>query len=122
MGPPTSRGLPSLGCVCMRSPGAAFTSMITAPFSRKGTEMSGVSTSSPAMSSPTIPAASSQAVTLSGWISSVRSTAVPPVERLAVARSGTTSPSGTTLASVSSWVARNSMVRSSEGRRVSTFE
>ena len=60
--------------------------MITAPFSSKGTEMSGVSTSSPAMSSPTAAAAISQAVTLSGWISSVRSMEVPPVEMLAVAR------------------------------------
>ena len=64
-GAPTLRAFPSEGCVCMRSPGAAFTSMITAPFSRKGTEMSVESTSIPAMSSPTIPAAISQAATLS---------------------------------------------------------
>ena len=71
-------------------PAPAFTSMITAPFSRNGTEMSSVSTSMPAMSRPTIPAAISQAVTLSGCISSVRSIDVPPVERLAVPRRQTT--------------------------------
>ena len=84
IGAPTFRGCPSVGCVCMRMPGPAFTSMITAPFSRNGTEMSGVSTSMPAMSRPTTPAAISHAVTLSGCISSVRSIDVPPVERFAV--------------------------------------
>ena len=33
----TLRGVPSLGWVCMRIPGAAFTSTIAAPFSRNGT-------------------------------------------------------------------------------------
>ena len=100
IGAPTLRGVPSVGCVCMRIPGAAFTSMITAPFSRNGTEMSGVSTSMPAMSSPTTPAAISHAVTLSGCISSVRSIDVPPVERFAVARRNTSSPAAGTLSSV----------------------
>jgi hypothetical protein len=48
------------------TPGAAFTSMMAASFSRNGTEMSGVMTSIPAMSSPTTPAAISHAVTLLG--------------------------------------------------------
>jgi hypothetical protein len=32
IGAPTLRGSPSVGCVCMRTPGAALTSMIAAPF------------------------------------------------------------------------------------------
>jgi hypothetical protein len=105
----------------MRSPGAALTSMITAPFSRNGTEMSGESTSIPAMSSPTIPAAISAAVTLSGWISSVRSMEVPPVDRFAVARRNTCSPAAGTAPMEVPREARNSSVAASSGRRVSTL-
>ena len=118
IGAPTFLGFPSAGWVCIRMPGPAFTSMITALFSRNGTEMSGVSTSIPAMSSPMIPAAISHAVMLSGCISSVRSTAVPPVERLAVPRRNTDWFFAGTDCRVRFCLARNATVRSSAGSLV----
>ena len=121
IGAPTPRGVPSVGCVCIRMPGPAFTSMITAPFSRNGTEMLSVMTSIPATSSPIAAAAISHAVTLSGCISSVRSIDVPPVERFAVWRRNTCWPSAGTVSSVSPCDARKAIVSSSVGRCVRIF-
>ena len=59
--------------------------------------MSVVRKSTPPMSSPTARIARSAISRLSGWITSVTSIAVPPVERLAVARRNTISPSGGTV-------------------------
>ena len=100
IGAPTLRAVPSVGCVCIRIPGPALTSMITAPFSRNATEMSSVITSMPATSRPTAAAAISQAVLLSGCIASVRSIDVPPVERFAVCRRNTSSSAAGTVSSV----------------------
>jgi hypothetical protein len=61
------------------------------PVSRTERVMSGAMKSMPATSRPTVRAARRAMLALSGWISSVRSIAVPPVERLAVARSVTIS-------------------------------
>ena len=49
--------------------------------------------STPPTSSPIARTARSAIARLSGWMMSVTSVAVPPVERFAVERSGTTSPS-----------------------------
>ena len=59
-------GSPSVGCVCIRKPGAALTSTMPPPVSRTGTLMSGQMKSMPAMSRPTTRAASSAISTLSG--------------------------------------------------------
>ena len=45
-------GSPSVGCVCMRKPGAAFTSTMAPPVSRTGWVMSGARKSMPATSRP----------------------------------------------------------------------
>ena len=54
--------------------------------------MSGVMKSMPATSRPTASAARTAISRLSGWMTSVRSIAVPPVLRLPVERSQTSSP------------------------------
>ena len=84
--PATSRGVPSLGETCIRKPGAAFTSQMPPPTSLYDWEMSGVRKSTPHTSRPTAAAARMAISRLSGWQSSVRSIAVPPVERLPVVR------------------------------------
>ena len=48
----TSRGCPSVGWVCMRKPGPAFTSQIAPPASFTDWAMSGASRSMPATSRP----------------------------------------------------------------------
>ena len=89
-------GSPSVGCVCIRNPGAAFTSTIAPPVSRTGWVMSGARKSIPATSSPTTRAASSAISTLSSCASHVRSIELPPVDMLPVSASSTRSPFGTT--------------------------
>ena len=80
-------GSPSVGCVCIRNPGAAFTSTMAPPVSRTGWEMSGAMKSMPATSRPTTRAASSAISTLSSWASNVRSIEMPPVDMFPVATS-----------------------------------
>ena len=58
---------------------------------------------------------------LSGWMMSVTSVAVPPVERLAVDRRYTTSPSAGTLASVYPSLVSCRSACASNSSRVSTF-
>ena len=52
MASPTGREMPTEGCRCIRSPGAALTSTTTPPCSSSGRLMSPATTSTPAMSSP----------------------------------------------------------------------
>ncbi len=89
-------GSPSVGCVCIRKPGAALTSTMPPPVSRTGTLMSGQMKSMPAMSRPTTRAASSAISTLSGCASSVRSMLMPPVLMLPVRFRKTRTPRGGT--------------------------
>ncbi len=89
-------GSPMVGWVCIRNPGAAFTSQIAPPVSRTGSVMSGQMKSMPAMSSPIMRAASSAISTFSGCASNVRSIEMPPVDMLPVRASFTISPSGGT--------------------------
>ena len=93
-------GSPIVGCVCIRKPGAALTSQIAPPVSRTGSVMSGQMKSMPAMSRPTIRAASSAISTFSGCASKVRSIEMPPVDMLPVSVSLTISPSGGTSSSL----------------------
>ena len=93
-------GSPMVGCVCIRKPGAAFTSQIAPPVSRTGSVMSGQMKSMPAMSRPTIRAASSAISTFSGCASKVRSIEMPPVDMLPVRVSLTVSPAGGTSPSL----------------------
>ena len=86
-------GSPMVGWVCIRKPGAALTSQIAPPVSRTGSVMSGQMKSMPAMSRPTIRAASSAISTFSGCASKVRSIEMPPVDMLPVSASLTISPS-----------------------------
>ena len=79
-------GSPIVGWVCIRKPGAALTSQIAPPVSRTGWVMSGQMKSMPAMSSPTIRAASSAISAFSGCASKVRSMEMPPVDMLPVER------------------------------------
>ena len=92
----TSCGSPSVGLVCIRNPGAAFTSTMAPPLSRTGWAMSGARKSIPATSRPTTWAASSATSTFSSCASQVRSMEMPPVDMLPVAASITVSPSGGT--------------------------
>ena len=87
-------GSPTVGWVCIRKPGAALTSQIAPPVSRTGWVMSGQMKSMPAMSRPTIRAASSAISTFSGCASKVRSIEMPPVDMLPVSVSLTISPFG----------------------------
>ena len=80
-------GSPTVGCVCIRNPGAALTSQIAPPVSRTGEAMSGQMKSMPATSSPISRAASSAISTLSGCASKVRSIEMPPVDMLPVSAS-----------------------------------
>ena len=89
-------GSPSVGFVCIRNPGAAFTSTIAPPVSRTGCVMSGARKSIPATSSPTTRAASSAISTLSSCASHVRSIEMPPVDMLPVAASFTNASAGGT--------------------------
>ena len=70
--------------MCIRKPGAAFTSQMAPPVSRTGWVMSGAMKSIPAMSRPTTRAASSAISMFSGWASKVRSIEIPPVDMLPV--------------------------------------
>ena len=85
-----------VGWVCIRNPGAAFTSQIAPPASRTGSVMSGQMKSMPAMSRPMTRAASSAISTFSGCASNVRSIEMPPVDMLPVSVSLTSSPEGGT--------------------------
>ncbi len=114
-------GSPMVGWVCIRKPGAAFTSQIAPPVSRTGSVMSGQMKSMPAMSSPIIRAASSAISTFSGWASKVRSMEMPPVDMLPVSASFTVSPSAGTESSVWPWPASTSSAAASTLIRVSTF-
>ncbi len=89
-------GSPRVGWVCIRKPGAAFTSQIAPPASRTGSVMSGQMKSMPAMSRPMTRAASSAISTFSGCASNVRSIEMPPVDMLPVSVSLTSSPDGGT--------------------------
>ena len=102
-------GSPIVGCVCIRKPGAALTSQIAPPVSRTGSVMSGQMKSMPAMSRPTIRAASSAISTFSGCASKVRSIEMPPVDMLPVSASLTISPSAGTESSVWPWSASTSI-------------
>ena len=114
-------GSPTVGWVCMRNPGAAFTSQIAPPVSRTGWAMSGQMKSMPATSRPMTRAASSAISTLSGWASKVRSTEIPPVDMLPVSASLTISPSGGTSCISKPWCRTRSTAASSTLIRVSTF-
>ncbi len=114
-------GSPMVGCVCIRKPGAALTSQIAPPVSRTGSVMSGQMKSMPAMSRPTIRAASSAISTFSGCASKVRSIEMPPVDMLPVSASLTISPSAGTESRVWPWSVRTSRAPSSTLMRVSTF-
>ena len=114
-------GSPIVGCVCIRKPGAAFTSQIAPPVSRTGSAMSGEMKSMPATSSPTTRAASSAISTLSGCASKVRSIEMPPVDMLPVRVSLTIVPSGTTSSMPKPWACTSSSALSSTVMRVSTF-
>ncbi len=87
---------PTVGWVCMRKPGAAFTSHMAPPVSRTGSAMSGQMKSMPAMSRPITRAASSAISTFSGCASNVRSTEMPPVDMFPVSVSFTISPAAGT--------------------------
>ena len=89
-------GSPIVGWVCIRNPGAAFTSQIAPPVSRTGEAMSGQMKSMPATSSPISRAASSAISTLSGCASKVRSIEMPPVDMLPVSASLTIVSAGGT--------------------------
>ena len=114
-------GSPIVGWVCIRKPGAALTSQIAPPASRTGSVMSGQMKSMPAMSRPTIRAASSAISTFSGCASKVRSMEMPPVDMLPVSASLTISPSAGTDSRVCPWSASTSIAASSTLMRVSTF-
>ena len=87
---------PIVGCVCIRKPGAAFTSQMAPPVSRTGSVMSGQMKSIPAMSSPMTWAASSAISTFSGCASKVRSMEMPPVDMFPVSVSFTMASFGGT--------------------------
>jgi hypothetical protein len=83
--PAASRGVPSVGSVCMRKPGAALTSTMPPPTSAIGCSTEGEMTSMPAMSRPDDPGDPLHQVDVGGWTESVTSREMPPVERFAVA-------------------------------------
>ena len=114
-------GSPTVGWVCIRKPGAAFTSQIPPPVSRTGWVMSGAMKSIPAMSSPTTRAASSAISMFSGWASMVRSMEMPPVDMLPVRVSLTIVPSGGTSSIPNPWARTRSTAAWSTLIRVSTF-
>ena len=98
-------GSPTVGWVCIRKPGAAFTSQMPPPVSRTGWVMSGAMKSIPAMSRPTTRAASSAISMFSGWASMVRSMEMPPVDMLPVRVSLTWCPAGGTSSMPNPWAA-----------------
>ncbi len=120
-GPDTSRGLPSLGAMCIRNPGAALTSTIPPPASLYERVMSGDRKSTPPTSSPTACTARTAISTLSGWTTSVMSVAVPPVERLPVERRNTSWPFSGTDSAVRPARASIDAACESSSSRVSTF-
>ena len=63
-GAATLRGRPSVGAMCMRKPGAAFTSITAPRLSLSGTAISVAIKSMPQMSRPTMPATRSASSTL----------------------------------------------------------
>ena len=91
---PTGREMPTDGSRCIRKPGAALTSTMMPPCSLNGREMSWATTSMPAMSRPTILAASTALAATAGCTRSVTSMAVPPVLRFALRRISTVAPAG----------------------------
>ena len=93
-GSATLRPIPTAGSICMRKPGAAFTSKIAPPFWETGKRKSGAIISIPQISRPMILEILSHMKILSGCTSSVTSVEVPPVERLAVGFNKTNSSFG----------------------------
>ena len=91
------------------------------PVSRTGSVMSGQMKSMPAMSRPTIRAASSAISTFSGCASKVRSMEMPPVDMLPVRASLTISPFSGTDSRVCPCPASTSLAAASTLMRVSTF-
>ena len=94
MASPTGREMPTEGCRCIRSPGAALISTITPPCSSSGRLMSMATMSTPAMSRPITWAASTARAATCGWTRSVTSMAVPPVLRFPLRRIRTVAPAG----------------------------
>ncbi|OQA08444.1 MAG: hypothetical protein BWY67_01509 [Bacteroidetes bacterium ADurb.Bin397] len=120
-GSATFRGSPSVGAMCIRKPGAAFTSSTAPPSSSSGRLISFVMISIPQISSPIIRAIRSQVNTLFGCTKSVTSVEVPPVLKFAVAFRCNSFPAGNTDASSSSFSFRIFKVISSTLIAVSTF-
>ena len=100
MGAATLRRRPTAGSRCMRSPGAALTSMTAPPIFLTGCSRVVAITSMPAMSRPTMLAMRSAMKRLALCTVSVTSAAEPPVERLAVSSRRKSSPAGSTVSSV----------------------
>ena len=96
---PTSRPVPNEGLRCIRSPGAALTSMMPPFCSSKGRKIVSQTMSTPQISKPTIWAAKTALAATSGCTSSVTSVAEPPVDKLALFRMMTRIPLGATLLS-----------------------
>ncbi len=96
MASPTGREMPTEGCKCIRSPGAALTSTTTPPCSSRGRLMSAATMSTPAMSRPITAAASTARAATWGCTRSVTSMAVPPVLRLPLRRIKTIAPAAGT--------------------------
>jgi hypothetical protein len=96
MASPASRGLPLEGYWCIRIPGAALISMMPPPCSPSGRLMSSHTISMPATSRPMVFAARTQVSTVERGSRSVTSSAVPPVDRLALPRNSTTRPAAGT--------------------------
>jgi hypothetical protein len=115
MAAPASRGAPRLGYWCMRMPGAALTSMMPPRCSCSGWPMSWHTMSMPATSRPMVRAARMQISRVSSGSRSVTSSAVPPVDRLALPRRSTDTPSGGTVASVQPCAASTWSASSSSG-------
>ncbi len=104
----TFRARPSEGSRCILNPGAALISTMPPPVSVTGRVMSGARKSMPAISRPTTAAARRAIIALTGWMTSVRSIAEPPVDRLAVSLRRTIRPGSGVLSSVSPSAVRRS--------------
>ena len=119
--PATSRGSPSDGATCIRKPGAALTSTIAPPISLYDSVISAVRKSTPPTSRPTAWIALTAISRLSGCTTSVRSMAVPPVDRFAVLRRSKLSPFGNTVFSSKPAASSSSFACRSSSSRVNTF-
>jgi hypothetical protein len=117
---PTARPRPNEGEMCMRRPGAAFTSTTPPCCSSSGRSTFSQTMSTPQMCRPTICAASTARAATSGCTVSVTSVAVPPVDRLALLRSTTRWPRAGTLSGVRPCASSRPMAMSS--RRILVSE